>query len=268
MTEFKIEEISAVDKPAQKGAKATIMKRDDQPEKELTANIGKTETAKKETEMAEENKANEVVKNLEAELAKAQTLAKMSDAEKAYMNGMSDKEKETFMSSDEDTRKKMMDKTKKNDSTVEVEGKTIAKSEVGDKAFEAYEKMADIEKRLAATEKEAQFSKFAKQAADEYPNVVGTDDELAELLMALSTLDNEVAKSTLGKILKAANEANAGDFEKRGVSGEASEKTVMGKVDEKVTEIMKRDSISKADATVKVWDENPELYDEYEKEVA
>ena len=191
MREFRIDEISAVDKPAQKGARMTIMKRDDTAtveaitkyyygeeakstsfvdalkvtennkrmwemreemtplldalnravnstlaDTELTMDakrsrieesaaafvdelrtrlpdmeeevakaftaeaLGKTEAAIEENHMADETKAEDVIKALEAKLAKAEALAKMSDAEKAYAEKLDDKAKADFMAAD------------------------------------------------------------------------------------------------------------------------------------------------------------------------
>lgn len=225
--------------------------------------LGKTETAIEETNMADETKAEDVIKALKADLAKAETLAKMSDAEKAYADKLDDKAKADFMSADDDTRKKMMASAKKNDVTVEVEGKTISKSEVGEDAFKAFEKMAEFEARLAKAEGEATLSKFEKRAADELANVIGTPVAKAHALMAVDAIQDTVAKDALTAILKAANEANASDMVTKGVSGDVGEGNAMDAIEKKADEIAKRDGIAKDAAIAKAWAENPELYAQY-----
>ena len=162
----------------------------------------------------------------------------------------------------------MMNSAKKSDETVVVDGKTISKMDVGDEAFNAYSKMADLEARMAKSEKEAAFAKFEKRATVELPNLIGTDVEKAHALMAVDALDDDIAKSAITAILKAANEANAGDFEKRGVSGDAGETGALSEIKKKADEIAKRDNITEAEALAKAWVENPSLYEQYEKEAA
>lgn len=205
----------------------------------------------------------EKLEKAEAARVEAETMAKMSDDERAYIAKMSDKDKADLMAMSEADRKKKMDGMKKNDETVTVEGKVIAKSAVGDETFALYKRMADAEARIAKAEEKAEMAAFEKRAADEYANLPGTDAEKAAILKAVASLGDEVA-GNIETILKAANEANAEAFKTIGKNGSADDNSAEAKLEKRAKEIAKAENISEAKAYVKALEENPELYGEVE----
>lgn len=268
MREFRIDEISSVDRPAQKGAKMTIMKReaenlDINKEDNMTNKVEKT-VEELSADLANVTKSRDETK---AALEKAEKLAGMSDAEKTYLEKMcaDDKAKKEFMDMSSDERKAKMTAAKKNDETVVISGQTISKSEVGEGAFAIMkaqaEAIASTEARIAKAEKAAAFAQFTKRAADELGNLPGTDVEKAEILEAVAALDDKIAKR-LDAILKAANDAQKEAFEKKGVNKSVSEDSAEGKLEKRAKEIAKDEKISFEKAYVKALDENPALYAE------
>lgn len=258
---IKIEEISFVDRPAQKAAKMTIMKRqkenDEMTKEEAEALTKSLEDLKKQFEESEAK-----VAKAEADLKTSQAIAKMSDEEKTFVAKMSDKDKEAFMDmKDEDKKKKMKD-VKKVDETLSLDGSEIRKSEVGDAQFAIFkrliDKQASDEKRIAKAEKATAFAKFEKRASDDFKNLPG---ELAKALEGIATLDEEIIK-TIEAIFKSANDMNTEAFKTIGKQTGDIENTPKGKIEKFADDIMKRDSISKAAAIAKAWEENPKLYDE------
>lgn len=275
LEKLNLEELSLVDEPANADAKVTIFKRNSD-EKEEAESLGVTETDNQleKSNMSEENKVSveelqkslaDVTKQneeLAAKLAEAESLSKMSDAEKAYMEKMSDKEKEDWKTMSPEERKRRMGEMKKNDETVEIDGQSISKSAVGEAQFAIFKaqakKIEALEKSAREAVEKAELVGFAKTAREEYGNLPGSDEEKAYLLKAAASLDENV-QNTLNSILKAANKANAGAFETIGKksSETSNEEEVLEK---KAEEIAKRDNISKEQAIRKALEENPELY--------
>jgi hypothetical protein len=204
------------------------------------------------------------VAELTKKLAEAEAIAKMTDAEKEYVSALSDKEKIAWTNMDADERSKRLKSVKKNDETVEVSGQVIAKSAVGDATFAIFKAQAEqikkAEERIAKAEEAAEFADLRKRADDEFGNVVGSTDERANLLKALKVVGGEVEAYGL-KVLKSANEAavftNIGKADGKAVD-------VTKALDAKITEIQKRDNISRTAAMEKVAVEAPELIENKE----
>lgn len=200
MEEFKIDEISAVDRPAQSHAKMTIMKReepveaetehdeedDDDDYKEQTEKGEDTMTTKNEPTVAdlqkqvaelsqqlEAAKKNDAAKQVEELTAKVTALetekaalvadAALSDVEKAFIAKMSDDEKKKFRGMSEKERADCMKKAAEADEVVKVDGQEIRKSVVGDAQFAMFQSLA---KRLEETEKMAKAEREAREATE------------------------------------------------------------------------------------------------------
>lgn len=231
--------------------------------------VGKKETP----DMADnENQVAELTKRIDdltAQLADSQIVAKMSDAEKAYMDKMSDEDKKKFMAMDGKGRTALMDASKRADPTVEVNGATIAKSAVGEAAFEALTKQAE---EIRNAKDEAEMAKFTKRASEELGNMPGTDEEHAHVLKAVAGLD-EKAAATLSTLFKAANDAMGEGFRETGQGGEGPQASATvtkaeQQLDAKAKEIEKRDSVPYHSAYAKAMTENPALYKNYQDEIS
>ena len=273
MQEFRIDEISFVDRPAQKGAKMTIMKRDDKEAEDIGKIQKEQPMTTKTVDIEALNKsledANASIKKMEGELAKAKVDASRSDDEKSFVAKMSDEDKEAFDAmSDKDKKKKMGD-VKKDDETLVIKGTEIRKSEVGAAEFAIFKSLSeDAEKsatEITKARKETAFVKFEKRAADEMANLPGKDVEKANLLEAVfeAEFGTEVM-ATLDAIFKSANDTNEGAFKTIGKFVGEVDSDTKSKIDKATDEIMKRDSIDKIAAIAKAWSENPKLYAEME----
>lgn len=266
MREFRMDEISSVDNPAQKGARMAIMKRDEETGEKTPDNETKEKKKMTVAKTVEELNAEmtALAKSLEdekAKVAKADAIAKMNDAEKAHFGKMDEAAKTAWLAKSETERAKVLSDLAKNDETLVVEGATISKREVGDANFAVFKRLADAETRIAKAEKATAFAKFEKRAADEFAYLPGTDVEKAEILEAISGLEEKVVKN-LETLLKAANDANADAFKKNGTKSGKIEKSGEDALDAATKEIMKRDKVTEAVAMVKALEENPALYSE------
>lgn len=200
-------------------------------------------------------------------LADAEVLAKLSDDEKAYLDGLKDEDAEKFKAADAATRKSMMTKAAEADEVFKsAEGHEIRKSVVGDGVFAILKSQADSIKatrdELAKTAERAQTVELTKRAEDELGNLPGEMVAKVAVLKGLASLDKH-AQATLTAMLKAGNEALAKGFQSYGVSGgKPQDITKAAKRDELVKAHMAANpTVSKAAAEVAVISAHPDLYE-------
>ena len=209
-----------------------------------------------------EKKVEELTKALEtaqAEASVAKAVAGLTDVEKSHYEGLDEKAKTDFLAKSADERKTIVEKVTKSDESVELAGRTIRKSVVGEDTFHVLKAQAeDIRKANEEVKKArdaAEMADLRKRADDEFGKVVGSTDERAGLLKALKSVGGDVEAFGL-KVLKSANESAA--FTTIGKS-HTETADVKKKFDDKVTEIAKRDNIPTHQAMAKAAVEFPEL---------
>src|SRR5262245_19641145 len=182
MRDFSIFEISCVDRPAQKGAVATIIKSDDQSNKggsdvsdkelqaqvaSLTKELATATEASKDAKLAVglqkqldelKVKFDEVSAALGVETQKAKdagAVAEMNDEERAYYSGLDKEQKATSLGLSAADRKKAMTKAASDDEVIVVEGRPVSKRKVGDDQFAIIKSQAEnISKNEADIAKE------------------------------------------------------------------------------------------------------------------
>jgi hypothetical protein len=283
MSRFRIDELSGVDRPAQKGAKAVIMKRDSAnptPVPETVAHpvnegdimstgiikaLGLAEAATEADIIAALTKRDE-------ELAVIKSVAGMSDMEKAMYDGLmkADPAKaKAFLDMPAAERQMACKKAADAEETLTVGTATIAKSMVGEQAFAVMKaQQAQIEEQRAAFAKaqEAMADQtFAKRAGDEFPHLAGSVAERASVLKHLSTAPEAVQKAA-DAILKAAEATAKLAFKSSGHSDGKVIKTEGGAEAEltKLANELVKSSAGKL-SFAKAYDEvamaNPSLYE-------
>lgn len=223
-TSLKLDELSSVDRPAQAGAKAVILKRHD-------GDLQKGETTMPTIE--------------ELQAANAELTAKLAKAESdmaAMQEAMDEKDDEC-----EKTKKALAAAT---DESVSVGGEVFKRSEVGDVSFRAMKAMAAERDRAT----------FEKRADAEFRHVVGTTTQKALVLEAVEKMGGE-AKDAMLAIMSAAEKMAAAGFNSIGTSYpgvQPTAKAARATFDEKVAEIAKRDGISQTAAMQKARREFPD----------
>lgn len=231
------------------------------------------------TKASEADKA--ALTKAQTDLAAALKKADMDDEEKKFYESLADDDKGKFMEMDKEQRKTMMTKRREGDETFESNGVVISKREVGAGMFallkaQAAETLA-LKKQVQEANDRADSVAFTKRAESELQNLPGTVEEHAVVLKAISKMD-EAPRTTLEKMLKAANDAAGKGFVRQGLSlvkGEngngATSGSPMTKRDEfmrKVAEIQKRDSCKGTEAMGKAEKEHPELFEQMQEEGA
>jgi hypothetical protein len=182
-----------------------------------------TVIAKEHETMSEElKKALAEIADLTKKLADAETVAKFSDAEKAYLAKADKTAADNFKAATDEERKKMIEKASTEDEVFKsVTGVEIHKSSVGSGVFELLKKQDEalVEQRaeLAKARDEARTVELTKVADTDYGNLPGTASEKVAVLKKMDGM-SEAERGTLTAMLKAANAGLAGAFQERGTS--------------------------------------------------
>lgn len=123
---------------------------------------------------------------------------------------------------------------------------------------------AEEAERIAKEERDTRLAREYVEKAKGYSHLPVNPDEFGPVLKALDESLDEEQREMLTKALKAANDtvANAGLFDEIGKRGSAGYEAI-SKADGLAIEKAKEEGISKEEALSKVYDEHPELYDEY-----
>ena len=286
ITKLDLTEISGVDSPAQPTARATIMKRS--PEHSVgdsdevstlvtEENIQLTNDVEKSVDESAVDSAADLEKAFDEKLAAAINAAydamfAFEPSEYELVKAMSKEEKDELMSLSPEERKKKLKAAIEGEEVAKFEGREVRKSSVGEDTFHLYKRLEAMEIQVAkereakelevAKAKEAEeLAKLEKRASEEFGNLPGDASEIAAVLKALTSLDEEVAKS-IEAIMKVANEAHETAFVEKGVkkAPEADDVEVKkAALNTKIEDIMKSRSVSKSKAFEIVAAENPEL---------
>ena len=187
MRAFKMAEISAVDRPAQIGARATIMKRDDRvPPVTITMKRIEDmspEDVKKMIDDAVKAAVVEITKTdapTEAQITERVNTAVTSAVTKAVADT------KTAMEADFAKRAEIA----KADETFESDGVTIRKSEVGESTFKILKSQAE----------KLEVADFEKRATTDIPHLPGELTLKAKCLRAISKLDKEVSEGIIAML--------------------------------------------------------------------
>lgn len=229
--------------------------------------------AKKSAELQEAlTKAQSEVKELTEKMEKsaadseeAVAKASMSDAEKQYMAGLSGAKKMEFMRATAAERKSMMSKAAEDDPVVYkgADGTEFRKSD--DQRLVAMAKRNDdLEKRNAEEVEKRLVAEFEKKADEEpYKVLKGDVSERSRALRAISAIEDEAVRKTVTDWIETCGKLMAKSFETVGHQDEKVRKTAED-FNKRVSEVMKRDSISRARAMSKAAKEYPEEYEAYQ----
>ena len=224
----------------------------------------------------EDSMSEEVAKKAEAleaqvaeltkSLALAESLAKLSDKERAFMSQLDDEAAEEFRAAAKEKRDQLMNKAAEGDEVFKsVDGMEIRKSAVGP-AFDILksqdEALRVTRAELAKQADRAQTVELMKRAEEEFANLPGETVAKVAVLKGLAGLDVD-AQATLTAMLKAGNEALAKGFQSFGVSGgKPQDITKAAKRDELIKAHMAANpNVTKAVAEVAVISAHPELYE-------
>ena len=235
MKEFRIDEISGVDSPAQQGASVLIMKRSEptkEPQKidptELAKLIAKQLLPKEGDSTMSEKKGND-------DLAKAQEAAQAAEAKaerleaiiampadvRKHFDGLEGEAADDFLKATTEARAKIVEKAQKAEADADPvvyttsEGHEIRKS--AGAAFIAMAKSNDaLVKRNAALEAEREQERLEKRADEELGFLPGTVQTRAAMLKAIEAIPDEEQRGLAMETLKSQNESMSHAFTAQG----------------------------------------------------
>ena len=209
MKEFSIFEISGVDQPAQAPALMTLMKSRLPGGKEAGEPGGgqaKEDSMSKTQEelQAELKKAAEDKEALEKSLARAEAIAKMTDAEKAAMADMNETEKEKFIAAKPEDRKEEVAKRAEANPVIYKSKTTGAEYRKSDdpRLIDLAKRDDEREAELKKMREDALDETFSKRAATELARMPGEITVKTALLKAVAGIKDEELRKGVGEMLK------------------------------------------------------------------
>lgn len=287
MREFRLEEISAVDFPAQKGATMAIMKRAstcphcgkamedcecDDYEKALTLEGGNNMPENEREVASLKKQVADLTTQLEAATTASEEVvakAAMSDVEKEHYEALDDKAKKSFRAMSPADRKAAIVKAAEKDETLVIDGRTISKSKVGDDNFAVFKaQQAEIEKnrKEAAEERDRrQMAEFTKRADEDFKHLPGEAAAKALVLKAVSGMTEEVQK-TFEAMLAAGEKAIKAAYDKLGHLPRKEGAGDPKAFEKRISEIASRDKCGRAEAMSKARKEYPEEFEAYQSQ--
>lgn len=208
MRSFKIHEISAVDTPAQEGARMVIMKSATQDR-----NLSNPSLKQKENKMTEEE-----IQAMKAKLAKAEAFGALTDVEKDFHNKLStDAEKEEFLAKSVDGRKEQISKAAEKDQVVYKSASGVEYRKSDDQRLVELAKQSDTNAAVAKAATDAlEKAALEKRATEELGNLPGTLDSKVAMLKSIEGIADATARADALKTLKAGNDAIAAAFKTNG----------------------------------------------------
>lgn len=246
MREFKINEISAVDNPAQEGARAVLLKRDDLAAPVASGSADETLTII--NDQPEEKSMTDQIETLKAELAKAETLLAMSADERSYYDGLGEKAQETFLAKSADKRSAEVQKSADAKAVVykDADGNTYTKAD--DKRLielaKARDELVREKQELAKRAKEIELAK----RADELKHIPGDDATRIAILKSIESIEDEAVRKAALAALKARDAGVAKAFEQVGHAGSPEKQSAEQKIEAMAKAYADEHKVSKAKA--------------------
>lgn len=224
--QFTIDEISAVDRPAQVGAKVRLMKRDNsatQEEMQMADDLKKSleDLQKKYNDLdvkfttldtlakAKDDKITFLSKALALSGAEREYFATLSDAEQAAFVEKSSSERATILKNLADANPVIYTALDGSEYRKNDDGRLVAQVKRND----------DMEKRLAKADALAKQHEYSKRAQDELGNITGDDVTKTDFLKAIDTIEDEEKRGKVTKMITALNKVAGMAFQKVGFGG-------------------------------------------------
>lgn len=262
LKEFKLDEISAVDSPAQAPARVSLLKRQEPQEPEEQAPASSEEpTEAGNVHKSGENPMNEDEKKqleeLTKKLAKAEAILALSPEQRAHYDGLAGDAQDEFLGKSAEDRESIVkaELAKASDENAVVytdsEGTEFRKSD--DPRLVAMAKRADEERKARIAAETLRKADELKKRADEFKHLPGEQETKVELLKAVDSITGD-AREKVMELLKAHDGGLKDAFEKRGTTeGKDGGESPKAQFDELVKKAREEDkSLTEAKAMVKV----------------
>lgn len=278
-----LDEISAVDRPAQPAARAVIFKRDGGLAPQPAGGVGSSDTntpgssgAKETQQMTDKTSAesqleavNKRVAELTAELAIAKAIGEFSDAEKNLYGGLDAAGQEAFLKLSREQRAERVRASAESNPVVytTLDGETFRKND--DPRMVSIAKSADEYRKALITERnERKTVELRKRAESELKSLPGTEVVKVALLRAIDGISDEETRKGVAELLKAGNDAISKNFTESGTAagadnpGSDEQLEAEAKLEKFAKGLREKDpKLSTWDAYALAAEQNPELYE-------
>lgn len=234
MRRFRMGEISSVDRPAQPGARAVLLKRDDSsvadppdPRYSPSNDDSKGEMLKKEKQMEKDlEKALAKIAALEenltkrdADLARANSIVALSAPHRAHFDSLSKAEQDAFLTMDGNARDRQIELVKNADPVVYTTTKGIEiRKSAGEQVLQMAKDADEALKTAAESAKLVKDADITKRANEDLGNLAGDEKIRKAVVAALDTIEDEAVRKGAFAAVKSANTAAAEPFKKKGSS--------------------------------------------------
>ncbi len=212
-------------------------------------------TVGEENPMTDKNKkaAEPTVADLQAQLAKSNAMAALTDIEKAHYATLKGDDAEAFLNMDADARGDIMKGIAKDAADSDpIEYTTMDGIELRKSAGPALITMAKsndaLRKRLDASEGARVQDTLEKRAVDELPNMPGSVAERAALLKAVDAIEDEGSRKASMAALKASNDAMGAAFVQSGHTGQPA--VIHGSPAAELEELSKAHQVANPELTI------------------
>lgn len=265
MRRFRINEISAVDMPAQEGAQATIFKRKDiegaagNPlAKDLTGASSAVAEDLIGNVTREKTMSEDKIRELEVQLAKAQSLLAMDADTRGYYDALKPKAQEAFLAKAATEQKAeaaaAIAKAADLKTVVYTDANGVAYTKADDTRLVELAKNNDLLMAgIRAEQAKVAEAELAKRAS-ELAHLPGTDAVKLALLKSIDGIADEAVRTEALAVLKAKDAALAPAFEMVGTVAKADTATAADALDRLAADYAKANSVSKARAMAAVLD--------------
>lgn len=219
------------------------------------------ETMKDAKQLAEElSKAQAEIETLKARAEKAERLASMTAAERRHYAALAPVDQSAFLAKSADERAAVVAKDAELDEVVYTTRSGIQLTKRDEQRDPTRVALAKENDTMAA---ELETSRLEKRAEAEIPALPATAQVRVALLKAVDAIEDEEVRKEAHRVLGAASTALSKGMETLGARREALTKSGQD-FEAKVSEIMKRDSVSKASAMSRAASEFPEEFAAYQ----
>lgn len=234
MRRFRMGEISSVDRPAQPGARAVLLKRDDtgiadppDPRYSPSNDDSKGEKLKKEKQMEKDlEKALARIAALEGDIAKrdadltrANSIVSLSAPHRAHYDSLSKAEQDAFLSMDGNARDRQIELAKNADPVVYTTAKGIEiRKSAGEQVVQMAKDADEALKKADEATKVLTDANITKRANEDLGNLAGDEATRKAVVKALDGIEDETVRKAAFAAVKSANTAAAAAFKKGGTS--------------------------------------------------
>lgn len=281
LKKLSVDEVSLVRRPMNPSANVLLFKRALDPAGE-PGNV-----RHKENDMTDKEKAEleaRLKKNDEA-LARATSMATMTDAQKVFLNSLAKEKQDEFLGLETGKRDAFVKANTKvidDGEVIKIGDQTIRKSEVGDAMFSIVKaQQAMIETVTTVAKTATDVAKTATEALEKasvdaeaeklWPNLSGTAADKGTILKSIRAMPKPQADIMMAS-QNAANAAIGKSFNligERPGSPSGGEGTPLAEVQSELTRlvkaVMEKDGLDEPHAMTKVLKENPALYTAYDQ---